>query len=113
MRRKRTYIQKSLFFDDEEINLRKKVSKQYDQYTQGAVDMFLQMIASINKVEQGKYRKQMLIRHLPRKFMEPFILKSIKDKKTLIRFLSGEKVTFRIEMDDCGTQRDIKVNLKP
>lgn len=53
---------------------------------QGAADMFLQMIGAVNEAESGKYQSQMLIRHLPRLYMENFLKRMLNDRKIASAF---------------------------
>lgn len=111
MRKKKTYVQKSLFGEDELVSVTIKKQTNYDQYMQGAADMFLQMVGTINEAEEGKYRNQMLLRHLPRLYMQSFLKTILKDRNSLLRFLRGNKVTFQIEKDELNEKRTIQAKI--
>lgn len=112
MKKKKTYVQKLLFGEDELLSVTIKKPKEYDQYMQGAADMFLQMIGAINEAERRKYQSQMLIRHLPRLYMENFLKMMLNDRKSLLRFLCGSKVVFDVQRDELGEIRSIQAKIR-
>lgn len=112
MKKKKVYIQRSLFGEDEIISVTENKPIQYDPYIKGAVDMFCRIVQIQSKLP-GLPSRQAKIVHLPRRYMDAFCRSALKDRNFLSHFLSGGRFTFTLERDEYGQIKAAQAKIKP
>lgn len=110
MKKKRIYIQRSLFDNDELIAVTENKPLQYDQYIKGAVDMLCRIMTAEERSNLLHGRENVI--HLPRKYMEAFCKEALRDRNFLFNYISGHRVSYNVERDECGRVRAVSAKIQ-
>lgn len=111
MKKKRIYIQRSLFDNDELIAVTENKPLQYDQYIKGAVDMLCRIMTAEKRRSRSTDCIENVI-HLPRKYMEAFCKEALRDRNFIFDYISGHRVAYNVERDECGRVRAVSAKIQ-